>query len=470
MYIVLNICKLVGFIFLGGLFFFGQGWIIVSLLSRPFPSNKEKNRFVELIPLALLSGYIVNYAVILAVQSLTTSLIISGMLTAIGLGLCLWQVAHRRLECKFRPSSWVYLAGVGIISLFIISPIVAEPLLGWDARWIWFFHAKMIYTANSIGQSAGWQNAAVGFSHVDYPNLVPVIAAQTMRVVGFWNEYLPKLSIFYMFLPAMFWLLSFARKSFSYAILLAALMLSFDPWLWNGYMDGILALYLSISVLLLGRYIVGGNKLDAISSVCCLFALPYIKNEGIPAALVGGAAVLLAVWLKHKPHISLQGIRNHWGYWLSGVIGVLPLVLWSIYKNHWGIRNSLGIGSSESIARIFQRFTDGSTKLIFSMTFQNIESSLFLVSILLLVIICWKISVGKHILPAAWVALVYCLGMAAVYYLTPFDVLWHLSTSIDRTVLPVNGCLYVVGYFLLEAIEKSLSRNKATDTLPSVES
>jgi hypothetical protein len=357
---------------------------------------------------------------------------------------------------------------VGVISLLIISPIVAEPLLGWDARWIWFFHAKMIYTAGSIGQSAGWQNATVGFSHVDYPNLVPVIAAQTMRIAGFWNEYLPKLSIFFMFLPAMFWLLSFARKSFSYAILIAALMLSFDPWLWIGYMDGILALYLSISVLLLGRYIVEGNPLDAISSACCLFALPYIKNEGFPAALVGGAAVLLVVWLKQKSHISLQGFRNHWGYWLAGVIGILPLVLWSVYKYQWGIRNSLGIGSPESFARILQRLTDGSTKLIFSQTFQNIDSSLFLVSILLLVIICWKISVGKHILPAVGVAVVYCLGMVAVYYLTPFDVLWHLSTSIDRTMLPVNGCLYVVCYFLLEAIEKSFSRDRAAAVLPPI--
>src|SRR5258706_16435582 len=67
------------------------------------------------------------------------------------------------------------------------------------------FHAKMIYTAGAFGQSTGWQNPVVAFSHPDYPNLVPTLAAQAAFVVGFWNEYIPKISLFFMLGPSIIW-------------------------------------------------------------------------------------------------------------------------------------------------------------------------------------------------------------------------------------------------------------------------
>lgn len=463
LYTVLNIIKLAVFILFGGLFFLGQGWLIIGLLLKPIFLKNEKIRFWEILPLAFLSGIIVNYAVVLALQTLNSSLIVSGALAILGLGVCVLQLARNTLSFDFKHPSWAILFGLLTISLLYMFPILTEPLEGWDARWIWFFHAKMIYAAGSIGQSAGWQHPSVVFSHVDYPNLVPVIAAQIMHIAGFWNEYLPKLSLFFMFLPAVFWLLSFARKSFSFVVLVAALLLSFYPWLWIGYMDAILAIYLSLSVLLLGRFIKDGNNLDLISSICCLFVLPYIKNEGILAALVGGISVLIVILLKKKSQVKVKSRLKIWRYWLAGLIGLLPLVLWSIAKYQWNISNKLNIGSQASFERILQRLQDGSSAIIFGRIFEVIEGVTFLFSILMIIVICWKVPISHHILPALAVAVIYCLGIASIYYLTPFDLEWHLSTSINRTMLPVNGCIYVVCYFLLVEIENSLSKHKITN-------
>ncbi len=467
MFTVLNTIKLIALILFGGLFFLGQGLLLVGLLLKPISYENNKIRFWEILPLAFLSGIIINYAVILAFQSLNISLVTSGVLSMIGLGGWVWQLSRKPQRFDFKYPSWAVWFGFITISLLYIFPILVEPLEGWDARWIWFFHAKMIYTAGSIGQAAGWQHPSVVFSHVDYPNLVPVIAAQIMRIAGFWNEYLPKLSLFFMFLPAVFWLLSFARKSFSFVLLIAALLLSFYPWLWIGYMDGLLALYFSTSMLLLGRYMTGENQLDLVSCICCLITLPYLKNEGIPAALIGGAAVLIVLILKRAQRFRMGRIKNSWQALLAVLIGLVPLGLWSLYKYQWNISNDLEIGTRGSFERILQRLQDGSSKLIFSRTFENVEGAVFLLSIIALVVIFWKIKAGNHFLPALLVAAAYCLGLIVVYFLTPLDLVDHLNTSINRTMLPVNGCIYVVCYFLLVDIENSLSKHKVEDIIPS---
>ena len=47
----------------------------------------------------------------------------------------------------------------------------------------------------------------------------------------------------------------------------------------------------------------------------------------------------------------------------------------------------------------------------------------------------------------------YALGMILVYLVTPRDLTWHLISSIDRTMLAVNGCLFGAAYFIFQALE-----------------
>lgn len=81
------------------------------------------------------------------------------------------------------------VAMTACVLLLYYFTILIDPLEDWDARSIWFFHAKMIAAAESIGLRAGWGHPSLRFSHSDSPNLIPALAAQLSHLLGYWNEY-----------------------------------------------------------------------------------------------------------------------------------------------------------------------------------------------------------------------------------------------------------------------------------------
>ena len=457
LYIALNISvKLFLLISLGLLFFLGQGWLVAGPILQG--SLTKKNRDIPLlqeIPLMLLSGMMISYGIIMIFRSLSTSLIVEGVLSIFGLccyGLYAFRNRTRQRLTLASISNWI---GISVVCLLVLSPILLEPLSAWDARSIWFFHAKMIYVANSIGQSAGWQHPSIVFSHADYPNLVPAIAAQVSRVVGFWNEYIPKLSLFYMFVPAVIWLFSFSRRSFSFAILLMLIPFSFYSSIWDGYMDGYLALYFSIAMLLLGRYINSSQPVDMVSSICCLISLLYIKNEGVLAAITGLCVIILVLWLKKNYYSAKKVFMENWKHYLVGLIALIPFVIWSLNKQQWGLSNDLEIGTSQSFLRIITRLTDGSYQSVFQSSYEQLEGAFLLLGLLYFVSVINRRSLTKASYPALIAAGIYCLGIIIVYLLTPRDLMWQLHTSIGRTMLAVNASIFVGCYFILNTLEKN---------------
>jgi len=218
-------------------------------------------------------------------------------------------------------------------------------------------------------------------------------------------------------------------------------------------MDGYFALYFSIAMLLLGRYVNSSQPIDMISSVCCLIALLYIKNEGALAALAGLCSILLISLSKEKPYSIKNVFLLSKEYYLAALTALLPFVLWSFYKQRWNLSNDLEIGTTQSFLRIISRAADGSYKLIFQNAYRQLEDALLLLGLLYFASAAWNKSVAKESLPALIAATIYCLGMIIIYLLTPHDLAWHLSSSIDRTMFSVNGCLFIGSYYILNAIE-----------------
>jgi len=247
----LSLLKFALVLVLSLVYLIGLGWLVVGpLLHRHWFKRQQSTLLVQEIPLSLLAGFIINFGILLIVQSLTLSLIIGGILSLTGLVLYGIYSFRYHIGKVTHPDSLEKWIAIVFMSALFIGPVLTQPLYDWDARSIWYFHAKMIYTAGSIGLSAGWRDLAVTFSHPDYPKLIPSLASQVMYIMGFWNEYLPKISLYLVFIPAFFWLVSFARKSISYLFLIIIMPFSLFPWLWNGYMDGMLGLYFCLSLLL----------------------------------------------------------------------------------------------------------------------------------------------------------------------------------------------------------------------------
>lgn len=452
----LNIGKLILLLSLSTSYFVGLGWLAVGpLINRSFINKRVKISLQYEIPLLIISGLIINYGLILLLHSLKTTMIIGGTLACIGLALYVGPWIRYREKRSLSEASITKLAGTVFVCFLFLIPILVKPLTDWDSRSIWFFRAKMIYSQGSFDKYIGWQDpAALSFTHVDYPNLVPTLAAQVAHVMGFWNEYLPKISLFFVLLPAVVMLFSFFRKrSFSFVILIILLLFSYPPLLWNGYMDGYLALYFALSMLFLGRYYRNSQYTNLLLSIYCLIILLYFKNEGILAFTAGIVAMGFVVYLK-KQALSMRTILiQNWGFVVLLVLMVFPFLLWNYYKEQWGIVNELRLGSSASITQLFKRIKEGSGIYVFKEVINQLRFVVMILSLTYIPLFTWKKHVPKEVIPALIAAVIYCIGMVAVYLMTPHDLKWQINNSINRTMLSVICCLYVVVYFVIDKLE-----------------
>jgi hypothetical protein len=455
---VLNLLKLILLLAAGFLYFTGQGWLLVEFLfRRDLITNRQNSSLLHKIPLAITFGFIVNYGVSLAVQSLPLILIIGVVISMLGilfLGRQYVRVGSGLEIHRESTASWIFAT---FIWMLFLSLILFEPLTAFDARAIWFFHAKMIYFAGSFGASAGWQDPAVNFSHVFYPNLIPGMAAQVAYLLGYWNEYIPKISLAYVLLPATLWLFTFARKSFAFLILILLFPFSLYTWIWYGYMDGYLALYFSIAMLLLSRYAMNNETIDLVSGLTCLVLLLYVKTEGVLAVIAGLVSILTIVFLiKEKGWMNLRNAVFNWRALVATGIVLFPFLAWSILKRILGLTSYFQIGNAQSLERMIARINDHSLNLIAENTYLCMEGALLLLGLLYAVTIARKQPLPKMMWPALISAVIFYFGLVAIYMLTPFDVAWQLSTSAGRTMLSVNGCIFVSCYFLLDSLESTM--------------
>ena len=450
----LSAINLFGLIVLGFAILTGVGWVVIGPLVHGslFRLRSDVSTSQEL-PLLLLFGIVINYGILLVVQSLSVGLWITAGLGTFGL-VC-FVISQVNSGQQFISSNRAVEKGVAVIftSVLFLAPIIGSPLSDWDARSIWFFHAKMIFSVSSIGQIAGWSDPAIAFSHVDYPNLIPALAAQFSHLTGFWNEYLPKLSLFFILVPAVGLIYSFARHAWSFIFILLLALFTLNVYIWNGYMDGYLALYFTLSMLFFGRYLNDLQPIDLLSSWACLFFLLYLKNEGILAVVIAFFVVTLVIAFRNREVRNLtllnKNIRN--GILIGAMI--LPFVLWTIYKGQWGLANDLEIGSSSSLEMLSMRVRDGNFLTVIASVINRLQTALLLLGSLYFSTILLKKPIHRGVFSIIVISGVYCLGIVPVYLQTPIDLAWHLETSLDRTLLLGNGGLYAAGYFLLNNLE-----------------
>ena len=450
----LSLLKLILVVSVSIAYLVGLGWLVVGpLLHRHWFKRRSPTLLVQEFPLALLAGFILNFGILLIVQSLKISLFIGGVLSLAGLvmfTIYLFRYHLGKVEHPDATEKWIAIA---FLCLLFVGPVLTLPLYDWDARSIWFFHSKMIYTAGTIGLPAGWQDPAASFSHPDYPKMLPSLSSQVMYVVGFWNEYLPKISLYLAFIPAFFWLVSFARKSISFLFLIIIMPFSLFPWLWNGYMDGMLALYFCMSLLLFDRFLKTNDRTDLFASVASLVFMLYIKNEGTLAALALVIGYGLLYILRRKPVISLKQIKPHWQPLLILFICLIPFIVWWIYKEQWGLTNDLGVGTGSSIERLIPRLSDGSLTLVFEKIFKYINGSLMLLAVFLISNLAFKRPFVWGSLPAMTAVLLYVLGTAVIYLITPHNLVWHLNNSTVRVMELANGGISIACYLFMDALE-----------------
>lgn len=404
----------------------------------------------------LSAGMLVRYGMVLLIPSLERAARLGVLCAAAGVAVFSLALYKKKTVLRARrPQGAKYLALV-VIAAALFGKTLAQPLVGWDARSIWFFHGKMIYVNDGLSPAAGLNDGSVAFSHPGYPKFVASLAALGAHFQGSWNEYAPKFALFEVQLAALLFTFLFFEHSYRFAFLLLFLPLQFGGHLWSGYMDAHLAWFSGLGLLFFTRSAVSGSRAMAVSAILTSGVVLALKGEGVVYLLVIVVIGALSVaWASRSKRI-LSGIKTHpFSCLYLLAVAVTPFAAWIARRKALGVPSELWLDPG-TFTRLATRLHDGhSLREIVAATFRH--SHLQLSLIVLALVVVWQATAGRREPSEIGRAVFAPFGAAALYYAclvfiyltTPNDLSWHLGTSVDRTMLTVCAFLVVAIYVLI---------------------
>ena len=314
------------------------------------------------------------------------------------------------------------------------------PTIGWDARSIYLFHAKRIFFDQSIFSIA--DNYAA-FSHNEYPNLAPAFASSLAILVGYWNEVFPKFSFTLMFLPPLILTYSFL-KDVRYLIYLSIVFFTIGNYLFNGWVDGLVAMYFVSSAFLMYLLIIADTNfyrnrlLFYLLALCFFVSLTLIKNEGIALLFILFVTSFLIKLYKGELRKNISSL-------ILLSLSFLPTILWKLFCY------SKAIGdvyiNTEILLNLLPRLGEiNNYKLIAYFILLNEK---FLITLTFFLISFW-IKWNKELFSfVSIVAITYILVLFFIYLSTPYDFYWQLDSTATRIIKSLTFLLAFFGLYNL---------------------
>lgn len=327
-----------------------------------------------------------------------------------------------------------------IFLLFLAFLYLGTPSEAWDARSIWLFHAKRIFIESNIfAQFDGY----AGWSHNHYPVIVPALSASMATAIGDWNEIFPKSAGWFFIVSPLLVLVAVLRNSALYCLFFIGLLILCGNNLFNGYMDSLVALYTLSAILTLPTYSILGlsKKYDFklyFLSATSFAILSLIKNEGFLLVKICFVAILISnIFLLKKINIKMLAVIFI-GPFLFGIF-------WVKSANSNGIFDIMS-SPTYIINNFLKRYDvfDNYIKI-----FTSLNGALYMIVIIFACIFFIKNnrnSFRKIIFTPSIIFISYFFTIFLVYLVTPYDLAWHLSTSVDRIKITLN--VIVFGVFL----------------------
>jgi len=413
---------------------------------------------------AYLAGQLVWLGLFLAMSWLHVPMTVCvwsvGMISVVGWGI----LSCKRWRHWSSPGGLLFLLIVAVSFPQAIYLVARVPLIEWDARSIWFFHGKAIW--NHAGISTDYfANPHYVWSHTDYPLLIPVQAAVVAMLRGAWSEMAVKGFLVGNFAAYLWLLRAILRKrgwprldAWAVAVLVMGIAL---PAYLNGYADNHYAMPLMLAALVLFRPLPGEGG-SALAGLMAVFAL-NLKNESAMYVFVGVA--FWAVWWVLR---DVKRVRERLGQCRFSscglailLLGAIPFLLWSLFKAVHGLEGDLHLSSRLTDPAALAQGVERVSTILEAMGI--VHNRMFTPALLGITVALsiWRCLLSRRehgevgaLLSleerALWVLLLLIhLLIFAVYALTPYNVWWHLGTSLDRLlVLPV---LILVGLLMVTA-------------------
>ncbi|MGB9106191.1 MAG: hypothetical protein WCC59_15650 [Terriglobales bacterium] len=318
----------------------------------------------------------------------------------------------------------------GVFSSFWIRYMLG-PLGGWDAFAIWNAHARILGEA---GQ--GWCAAMRATNHPDYPVLLPVTIARLWHAWAAEPTWIPALVGFLFLLGSILVLYGAAaiiagRDAACVGIVVMSINGAVPVVASSQYADWPLAYYFTACFALALQ----GRRTVFLAGLMAGLAA-WTKNEGLLFALVVtlvvaaldrralasllpplGVVAAVVFWYKWAVHVPSDLFHQSRGQVIEGVADLRPLLM-RVTDHHrlWSIMSS--------------------------MTGQLAGFALLLVPVLILAGWTWRtaepggsfprLRPTRELQTCVVALLMMVAGYTAIYVISPFNVQWHIGTSVYR--------------------------------------
>jgi hypothetical protein len=330
-----------------------------------------------------------------------------------------------------------------IFFLCIIFISLGTVTFEWDARSIWLFHAKVMFYEDSVLSL----DESYKFTHIEYPNLAPAFASALGILLGYWNEVFPKIAFSLMFLPPLILIFSFF-KDVRYLIFLSIVFFTVGKFLFNGWADGLVAIYFGISAFLMYLLFIIDlnfyrNRLIFYLLAFCFFvSLTLIKNEGVALLLVLFITAFLIKLYKRELKKDIFKLL-----FLS--FSFLPIIFWKFFCYSKGIGNDYI--NTNILLNLLPRLDDlNNYKTISYFLFLNEK---FLFTLIFFFVSFW-IKFDKELFSFIFIiTLMYILILFFIYLSTPYDFYWQLNSSAARVIRSLCFLLAFFGLYNLRIVK-----------------
>ena len=405
-------------------------------------SSREDSDNLRLLAAVWSFGLCLDYALLVLLGQLSLVFVVEGLLAIVFAAAALWRCRGRFVRPE-RCRPWLIAL---VVLLAGTIAILLDPLQNWDARSIWFFHAKMIYYGGGLTQTIGLD--IPGVPHPAYPMLVPGLAAELAGLLGFWNEYLPKLSLALLLPVPILTVLMLRRTPISMTLLVLAYWFIVNRFFYNGSMDGYLALYAAAAVFFLADWLEGGGDAALLAAAGALGVAGGLKAEGQVVYLALGLtlAVLLARRKLVLPRPSLAAL-------MLAPLPFMGYVLWHILVATWSLRLD-----KFTLGHAWSRLIDPAALwLIFRSLLLHPGFYVPALGVLAVILLARRRAMA---LPASaqlplLAGLAYVAGFFTIFAMTSQDLQWHLNTAAERVIRSGTEMLVIGGTLILRDLERA---------------
>ncbi|MBI5643049.1 MAG: hypothetical protein HY954_06210 [Deltaproteobacteria bacterium] len=351
--------------------------------------------------------------------------------------------ADKGLGGKKSPVEIIFLLIILSQAAYAFLYATLLPVSGWDAWAIWFLKGRVFFMDKGVSEGF-LLDKAFEYAHADYPLLMPLSIAWVFTTLGGANEMAAKALFPLQFLSMLvvFYYIVNKASGGRVAILFTALI-SLTPIIlvhgagfpvkigslyagdFVGYADLSLAVYFLAAAGFIFLHLLEGKGLYVFFASIFLGLGAWTKNEGLAFAAFGFLVMLLS--LIGKRGGASKAVIS------AGVI-LLFILPWYFYKSHYGIGSEYtgniwaAPGNVDRLGLIIPRML---RYMFLNIGLYNFTWWAYIASIAVNYRGFFK---GRNLFLNALILFQLAVYIFA-YVITPSDVVWQMSTSLDRLIL-----------------------------------